>query len=81
MLQVGISEIEITPREYGHLGRLIAEPTQVTGVVGPLYARILKSRSFVWAIPRLSVLAASSSVKLSTPFRKSRRFPTPSSLL
>jgi len=39
MLQAGISEIEITPPEHGRLGRLIAVPTQVTGVAWPLYAR------------------------------------------
>ncbi len=45
MLQAGISEIEITPTEYGRLGRLIAEPTQVTGVVCPLYARVVVMES------------------------------------
>ena len=39
MLHAGISEIEITPKHYGRLGRLIAVPTQVTGVAWPLYAR------------------------------------------
>jgi len=40
MLQAGISEIEITPKEHGRLRRLIAVPSQVTGVVCPLYARL-----------------------------------------
>jgi len=39
MLQAGLAEIEITPPEYGNLGRLIANPIQVTGVICPLYAR------------------------------------------
>jgi len=39
MLQAGLAEIEITPPEYGTLGRLIADPTPVTGVICPLYAR------------------------------------------
>ena len=39
MFKAGLSEIEITPKEYGNLGRLIAEPTEVTGIVCPLYAR------------------------------------------
>jgi hypothetical protein len=40
MMRAALSEIEITPREFGRLGRLIAPPTQVTGVRWPLYARI-----------------------------------------
>lgn len=38
-MRAGLSEINITPREYGRLGRLIAEPTQVKGTAWPLFAR------------------------------------------
>jgi hypothetical protein len=40
MLKAGFSEVDITPKTRGRLGRLIAEPTQVQGVTWPLFARI-----------------------------------------
>lgn len=40
-MRAGLAEIDITPRTYGRLGRLIAEPAQVTGVKWPLCARAL----------------------------------------
>lgn len=39
MIRVGLAEVDITPTEHGRLGRLIAQPTQVTGVKWSLYAR------------------------------------------
>ena len=39
-MRAGFSEIDITPKELGRLGRLIAAPTQVQAVHSPLYARL-----------------------------------------
>lgn len=39
-MRAGFSEIDITPKELGRLGRLIAAPTQVQAVHLPLYARL-----------------------------------------
>lgn len=41
MMRAGLAEIDITPAVYGRLGRLIAPPSAVTGVSGPLRARAL----------------------------------------
>lgn len=40
MLRAGFSEVDITPKTWGRLGRLIADPVQVNGVTWPLFARI-----------------------------------------
>lgn len=39
-MKAGFAEVDITPPELGKLGRLIAAPTQVTGVHSPLFARL-----------------------------------------